>query len=98
MSRPTSLAAAASFLIIAGPAAGQSSQGRADATAPPAAHTHKHYDVPEQASQPGPNGELAPRLQALGSHTFPVTTKHADAQKFISQGVNLAYAFNHAEA
>ena len=94
MSRSTVLSAAAACLI-AGPAVAQT---RTDASASPAAHTHKHYDVSEQASQPGPNGELAPRLQALGSHTFPVSTKNADAQKFISQGVNLAYAFNHAEA
>ena len=48
--------------------------------------------------QPGPNGELAPRLQNLGSHTFPVSTKNAEAQAFMNQGLNLAYAFNHAEA
>ncbi|MGD9903747.1 MAG: tetratricopeptide repeat protein [Vicinamibacterales bacterium] len=65
---------------------------------PPAAATHKHYETAPQASQPGPNGELAPRLQNLGTHTFPVGTKRADAQRFINQGLNLAYAFNHAEA
>jgi tetratricopeptide (TPR) repeat protein len=41
---------------------------------------------------------VAPRLQKLGVHTFTVTTKSARAQLFINQGVNLAYAFNHAEA
>ena len=51
-----------------------------------------------QALQPGPNGELAPRLQNLGTHTFPVSTTHAGAQRFVNQGLNLAYAFNHAEA
>jgi tetratricopeptide (TPR) repeat protein len=64
----------------------------------PAAPTHKHYEASEQAAQPGPGGELAPRLQSLGSHTFPVSTKNADAQAFMNQGLNLAYAFNHAEA
>ena len=60
--------------------------------------THKHYEVSEEAAKTGPNGEIAPRLQNLGSHAFPVSTKNADAQRFINQGLNLAYAFNHAEA
>ncbi len=62
------------------------------------AATHKHYESAPQASQPGPNGELAPRLQNLGTHTFPVSTTKPAAQRFINQGLNLAYAFNHAEA
>ena len=66
--------------------------------AQPAAATHKHYESAPQASQPGPNGELAPRLQNLGTHTFPVSTTKPAAQRFINQGLNLAYAFNHAEA
>jgi len=41
---------------------------------------------------------LAPRLQNLGKHRFPVTTKNAQAQLFMNQGLNLSYAFNHAEA
>jgi tetratricopeptide (TPR) repeat protein len=63
-----------------------------------AGHTHKHYEHSDLANQPGPGGQLAPRLQNLGSHTFPVSTKNKDAQLFINQGLNLAYAFNHAEA
>jgi tetratricopeptide (TPR) repeat protein len=65
---------------------------------PPTGPTHKHYEPSEQGARPGPNGELAPRLQDLGSHTFAVSTTNADAQKFVSQGLNLAYAFNHGEA
>lgn len=60
--------------------------------------THKHYEDSPTANLPGPGGELAPRLQNLGDHTFPVSTKNAEAQKFINQGLNLAYAFNHGEA
>ncbi len=60
--------------------------------------THKHYADAPAAAQPGPKGELAPRLQKLGDHTFPASTQNADAQKFVNQGLNLAYAFNHAEA
>ncbi len=37
-------------------------------------------------------------MQNLGTHTFPVSTKSASTQRFINQGLNLAYAFNHAEA
>lgn len=67
--------------------------------APPlAAQSHKHYaDVPE-GQQPSPTGQLAPRLQNLGPHTFPVTTASHAAQAFINQGLNLAYGFNHAES
>jgi hypothetical protein len=70
----------------------------AAATAHAQAPAHKHYDKPPQADQPAPTGELAPRLQDLGSHTFKVTTRSKQAQAFVSQGVNLAYGFNHAEA
>jgi len=62
-----------------------------------AAH-HQHYERSHAAHQPGPGGVLAPRLQNLGTHTFKVTTKSARAQLFVNQGVNLVYAFNHAEA
>jgi tetratricopeptide (TPR) repeat protein len=43
-------------------------------------------------------GQIAPRLQNLGDHKFPVTTRSARAQLFINQGMMLAYGFNHAEA
>jgi tetratricopeptide (TPR) repeat protein len=59
-----------------------------------------HYvpPPPAQAAQTSATGAIAPRLQNLGSHTFPVSARNRDAQAFITQGVNLAYAFNHAEA
>ena len=61
---------------------------------------HVHYAEPAnaQSSQASPTGALAPRLQNLGSHTFPVSTSNGQAQAFMNQGLNLAYAFNHAEA
>lgn len=62
------------------------------------AGSHQHYADAPAASQPGPSGELAPRLANLGSHQFPVSTRNAEAQRFVNQGLNLAYAFNHAEA
>ena len=43
-------------------------------------------------------GQLAPRLQNLGDHIFPVTTDSDRAQLFINQGMNLTYGFNHKEA
>ncbi len=61
------------------------------------APSHRHYRD-EQTPQAGPGGVLAPRLQNLGAHTFRVTTRSARAQRFIHQGVNLLYGFNHAEA
>src|SRR5262245_16742191 len=62
------------------------------------AQTHKHYEESPGAAQPGPGGQLAPRLQSLGPHTFPVTTRSRQAQQFVNQGLNLAYGFNHAES
>lgn len=68
----------------------------AQTTTPP---SHQHYEKPAAAQQPAvPGMPLAPRLQNLGVHKFPVTTKSERAQRFINQGVNLAYGFNHAEA
>lgn len=58
---------------------------------------HVHYKEPSQQST-SPTGAVAPRLQKLGNHVFPVTTKNRQAQLFMNQGLNLSYAFNHAEA
>src|SRR5262252_696121 len=59
---------------------------------------HVHYKESAQTSQASPTGQLAPRLQKLGDHIFPVSTKNKQAQLFMNQGLNLSYAFNHAEA
>ena len=45
-----------------------------------------------------PGKPIAPRLQNLGVHTFPTSTKNGQAQLFMNQGLNLTYGFNHAEA
>jgi tetratricopeptide (TPR) repeat protein len=66
------------------------------ATAQTTVHTHYGHD--ERADAPAPDGSTAPRLQNLGAHKFPVTTRSAKAQAFVNQGVNLAYGFNHAES
>ena len=71
--------------------------GSALAQAPAQPAGHVHYSKPEQIA-PSPTGQLAPRLQNLGKHTFPVTTKSAAAQRFMNQGLNLSYGFNHLEA
>ncbi len=59
---------------------------------------HVHYKESKEATQTTPTGQIAPRLQKLGDHKFPVSTKNAQAQLFMNQGLNLSYAFNHAEA
>ena len=72
---PTRLAALSVVMVATGTV-------QAAAQAPssaPAAAMHKHYEVSAHAQQPGPNGELAPRLQNLGAHTFPVSTRNRDA-------------------
>jgi tetratricopeptide (TPR) repeat protein len=82
------LVAAGSILAIA--AAQQSPQ--------PSAVGHKHYVAAPEPDRPNQAGQLAPRLQNLGRYTFPVTTKSPRAQLFINQGINLSWAFNHAES
>ena len=70
-------------------------------SAPPAraqTPSHRHYEKPPGYDQATPGLPLAPRLQNLGVHTFPVTTASERAQSFINQGMNLAFGFNHAEA
>src|SRR3954462_8080103 len=64
---------------------------------PKPAGGHVHYKAPAQEVV-SPTGAVAPRLQKLGAHVFPVSTKNKQAQLFMNQGLNLAYAFNHAEA
>src|SRR5688572_18407248 len=68
----------AEIAIVAGVVSVVSGPWAAAQVAQPPTATHKHYESAPQASQPGPNGELAPRLQNLGTHTFPVSTKRAD--------------------
>ena len=63
-------------------------------TAPVHASTDPQQDV-QSTTVPG---QTAPRLQNLGEHRFPVTTRSARAQLFINQGLMLTYGFNHAEA
>ncbi|WP_299593984.1 hypothetical protein [uncultured Microbulbifer sp.] len=64
----------------------------------PARTLHKHYQEPEEGDKPSPNGNIAPRLQNLGKHTFPVSCASEKGQLYINQAMNLTYAFNHAEA
>jgi tetratricopeptide (TPR) repeat protein len=68
------------------------------AAAAPLAAQHKHYEKDPAADRPAPTGELAPRLQNLGTHAFPVSTRSRRAQQFVNQGLRLSYGFNHAEA
>jgi tetratricopeptide (TPR) repeat protein len=71
------------------------------AEAPPAIQPvpqHQHYTATRDAAKPSASGALAPLLNGLGSHTLPVTTRSPRAQLFVNQGLNLTFAFNHAEA
>lgn len=51
-----------------------------------------------QNTPPNAQGQIAPRLQSLGSYTLRVKTRVKRAQEFFNQGINLSYGFNHAEA
>ncbi|MBK7353317.1 MAG: hypothetical protein IPI97_03935 [Nitrosomonas sp.] len=59
---------------------------------------HQHYMQSDGGQKSSADGQFAPRLHNLGEHTFPVSTHNPLAQQYINQGLNLAYAFNHAEA
>ena len=41
---------------------------------------------------------IAPKLEGLGDHHFPVTTQSSESQRFFDQGLRLTYGFNHSEA
>ena len=77
------------FLLIAGATAGILSAGLSAS-----AVTDSKDDLQSTAVP----GQIAPRLQNLGDHKFPVTTSSARAQLFFNQGMMLTYGFNHAEA
>jgi tetratricopeptide (TPR) repeat protein len=59
---------------------------------------HVHYAAGDDTAKASPTGALAPRLQNLGAHSFPVSCTGDGVQAFFNQGVNLSYGFNHAEA
>lgn len=63
-----------------------------DSTPSPSA-SHNHSTLTDCS-----NEQHAPKLYRLGEHSFPVTTNNRDAQRYINQGLNLSYGFNHAEA
>lgn len=42
--------------------------------------------------------QIAPLFEDLGKHYYTISTSSEEAQIFFNQGLNLTYAFNHAEA
>lgn len=72
--------------------------GENAATSTVSGPAHKHHMQSQPPNQSGADDEAAPKLLNLGSHIFPVSTRNKRAQQFINQGLNLSYAFNHAEA
>ena len=64
------------------------------AAAPPVGAAPGAQDV----TSPVIEGQIAPRLQTLGSHSHPIQTDSRRAQLFFDQGLILAYGFNHKEA
>ena len=63
-----------------------------------AAHAQIHDPRALAADPAKAESPIAPLLEGLGDHHFPVTTKNPDSQKFFDQGLRLTYAFNHSEA
>jgi len=64
---------------------------------PPAA-ARIHDPVALAADPAEAQTPIAPRLEGLGDHHFPVTTLVEESQLFFDQGLRLTYAFNHSEA
>ena len=62
------------------------------------AQTGKQNESTDRASQSKVDDLHTPKFMDLGPHTFAVSTQNKEAQLYINQGINLAYAFNHAEA
>src|SRR5688572_23311327 len=89
------LAAACAAIAVSGCMKSETSDNTPNGDA--VAGGHAHY-APAGPDQPNKDGQIAPRLQNLGTYAFPVSTKNKDAQAFINQGLNLSYAFNHAES
>ena len=59
-------------------------------------NTHQH--VMSDAKAACSDEPFAAKLYRLGEHSFPVSTHNRDAQRYMNQGLNLSYGFNHAEA
>ena len=93
---PLFLTVVALFSPVVGNAA--AAAAAAQAPAGQAVASHKHHDDSKPVPAPAPGMPLAPRLQNLGVHTFPVGTSVERARLFMNQGLNLTYGFNHAEA
>lgn len=89
--RPLALSLVAAAVVLAPPVV-------VSAAAQAATPVHKHHDDSKAIPAPPPGSPIAPRLQNLGVHTFPVGTSVERAQLFMNQGLNLTYGFNHAEA
>jgi len=61
--------------------------------------TARIHDPVALASDPSKaQTPIAPLLEGLGDHHFPVTTQVPESQVFFDQGLRLTYAFNHSEA
>lgn len=78
--------------VAASGATGTSAHTGENASTAAGSGAHRHHARAAQDDQ------ATPRLLNLGSHTFPVSTRSKSAQQFMNQGLNLSYAFNHAEA
>jgi tetratricopeptide (TPR) repeat protein len=57
-----------------------------------------HSPLALEADPSKADSPIAPLLEGLGDHHFPVTTRIPESQVFFDQGLRLTYAFNHSEA
>ena len=62
------------------------------------AHAQVHDPRAIEADPATATSPIAPRLEGLGDHHFPITTDNDAAQYFFDQGLRLTYGFNHSEA
>ncbi len=62
------------------------------------AQTDEQNESTERTNLSEADSPHTSKFMDLGSHTFAVSTRNKEAQLYINQGINLAYAFNHAES
>ena len=87
-----------SSLIVSFTHAGKSSSIRKVETYIAHESNYGLYANPDEEVKQHKTKFVSPNLLDLGNHKFPVSTRNSMAQKFINQGINLLYAFNHSEA
>lgn len=63
-----------------------------------ACETDGHHNESSDHATPVSDNPMAPLLNNLGNHHYPISTNNPLAQRYFNQGLIFSYGFNHAEA